>query len=267
MSFAGDARPIGIFDSGVGGLTVLKALYERYPEESYLYLGDTARLPYGTKSPETIVKYSQQIINYLYKREVKAIVIACNSASSVADRIKKNGIPVFNVIEPGASHALALTQNFRIGVVGTRTTVTTCAYPRAIAKLSSQAQVFQQACPLWVPLAEEGWINDPVTNLIVYRYLSPFLQSDIDTLILGCTHYPILKASIARALGPAVQLVDSGTALADLLAESFARGTLVPNKGSARLTIMATDTNQHFAEVARRILDPIKIDHMDQVDI
>ncbi|MGZ5279028.1 MAG: glutamate racemase [Pseudobdellovibrionaceae bacterium] len=182
---------IGVFDSGVGGLTVLKELAAHFPNEEFLYLGDTARLPYGTKSPETIRQYSEQILNFLTARKVDALIIACNTASSQVPEKEWLSLPVFNVIEPGAEFAVASSENKHIGVLGTRALVASGAYQKEILKLSPDAQVFAQSCPLFVPLAEEGWLEDPITNLIAYRYLHPLLESKIDTLILGCTHYPL----------------------------------------------------------------------------
>lgn len=221
-----DPRPIGVFDSGIGGLTVLKELALQFPHESFLYLGDTARLPYGSKSAHTIRKYSEQNIAFLKKQDVKAIVIACNTASTQVPESEFDGLPVYNVISPGSQRALEVSSSKRIGVLGTRATINSQAYTTRIKELDPQAQVFDQACPLFVPLAEEGWDSDPVTNLIVFRYLSQLLQHHIDTLILGCTHYPILKNSIARVTGSSIELVDSGEAIARWLERDFSIGRI-----------------------------------------
>lgn len=259
---------IGVFDSGVGGLTVLKELAAHFPKEEFLYLGDTARLPYGTKSPETIRQYSEQILNFLVERKVDALIIACNTASSqVAEKAWKS-LPVFNVIEPGAELAVTSSASRRIGVLGTRALVASGAYTRAMQKISSEVQVFSQSCPLFVPLAEEGWVDDPITNLIAYRYVNPLLQSEIDTLILGCTHYPLLKTAIQRACGNQVQLIDSGKALALQLEKAFAGGLLNPSslaQGSIR--ILATDLSPHTEQLAQQILAPLQIASFEVVHL
>lgn len=263
-----DSRPIGVFDSGIGGLTVLKELALQFPQENFLYLGDTARLPYGSKSPQTIRKYSEQNIHFLEKQNVKAIVIACNTASTQMTEKEFDNLPVYNVIEPGSERALQLTQSGRIGVLGTRATVNSQAYTKKILEFEPKAQVFDQACPLFVPLAEEGWDSDPVTNLIVFRYLSPLLQNHIDTLILGCTHYPILKNSIARVTGSSIELVDSGEAIARWLEKDFTDGRVKRNTESSRhIDVMTTDYSSHFLEIAQRILKPVKADGFRVVDL
>lgn len=264
-----DTRPIGVFDSGIGGLTVLKELALQFPQENFLYLGDTARLPYGSKSPQTIRKYSEQNIHFLERQNVKAIVIACNTASSQLTEKEFAGLPIYNVIEPGSQRALELSECGRIGVLGTRATINSKAYTKKILELSPAAKVFDQECPLFVPLAEEGWDGDPITNLIVFRYLSPLLQNQIDTLILGCTHYPILKNSIARVTGSSVELVDSGEAIARWLQKDFTSGRLKVNSSSVPRTIeiLTTDSSAHFNEMALRILKPVKADKFRVVDL
>ena len=263
-----DSRPIGVFDSGIGGLTVLKELALQFPQENFLYLGDTARLPYGSKSPQTIRKYSEQNILFLERQNVKAIVIACNTASSQLTEKEFDGLPIYNVIEPGSQRALEVSSSGRIGVLGTRATVNSQAYRKKILEYHPEAQVFDQACPLFVPLAEEGWDSDPVTNLIVFRYLGPLLQNKIDTLILGCTHYPILKSSIAKVTGSAVELVDSGEAIARWLSRDIEQGRLgVNHDGPRSIDIMTTDHSAHFTEVAHRILNPVKADAFRVVDL
>lgn len=264
-----DSRPIGVFDSGIGGLTVLKELAMQFPQESFLYLGDTARLPYGSKSAGTIRKYSEQNIQFLINQKVKAVVIACNSASSQVPEANFEGLPIYNTISPGSQRALKLSGSGRIGVLGTRATVNSQAYTKKILELDSSATVFDQACPLFVPLAEEGWDSDPVTNLIVFRYLNPLLQNNIDTLILGCTHYPILKNSIARVTGSAIELVDSGEAIAQWLERDFDEGLLGRNSGEAprRIDVMTTDASSHFNDLALRILKPTKADEFRVVDL
>lgn len=264
-----DDRPIGVFDSGIGGLTVLKELALQFPQENFLYLGDTARLPYGSKSPHTIRKYSEQNVHFLRKQNVKAVVIACNSASSQMSEHLFEGLPIYNVIEPGARRALELSQSQRIGVLGTRATINSQAYTEALHKLNPQAHVVDQACPLFVPLAEEGWDSDPVTNLIVFRYLNLVMQNDIDVLILGCTHYPLLKNSIARVTGSAVELVDSGEAIAYWLEKDFSEGRLLRHSGeeARRIEVMTTDSSNHFNNLALKILKPVIAHQFRVVDL
>ncbi len=259
---------IGVFDSGVGGLTVLKELAIHFPSENFIYLGDTARLPYGTKSPETIRQYSEQILEFLIGQKVDALVIACNTASSQVREKEWKGTPVFNVIEPGAELAVAKSETKRIGVLGTRALVASQAYPKEIQRLLPQAEVFQQSCPLFVPLAEEGWVEDPITNLIAYRYLHPLLESQIDTVIMGCTHYPLLKTAIQRACGAQVQLVDSGQALALQLEKTFESGRLV-RSASARgeIQMLLTDFSPHTKMLAQNILEPLTVSKFEIVHL
>lgn len=263
-----DDRPIGLFDSGIGGLTVLKSLMTALPEESFVYLGDTARLPYGSKSPATIERYLKQNIRFLTEQNVKAIVVACNSASTVLLGQKHDfPVPVYNVIEPGAATALKASVGKRIGVLGTKATVSAKAYVRSLHALDPHATVFQQACPLLVPLVEEGWEEDPLTNLVIYRYLTPILQANIDTLILGCTHYPALRQGIAKVAGPHVALVDSAEAIASAIRTDIAADRLVGGEKAAPLRIMTTDVSPSFIEVATRLMYPHAIPALQEVDI
>lgn len=262
-----DDRSIGVFDSGIGGLTVLKELLHRFPNESFIYLGDTARLPYGSKSAETIKKYSEQNLEFLLKQNVKALVIACNSASTQMQNPDYKGVPLYNVIQPGAELAIKTTSSKRIGVLGTRATIQSAAYDRKIKELDNSFEVFSQACPLFVPLAEEGWIDDPVTNLIVYRYVQQVLQHNIDTLILGCTHYPILKNSIARVTGSEIQLVDSGEAIAQKLADDFSSGRIKASISTPQSKILTTDESAHFTALAKRILSPFTVQTIESTNL
>lgn len=244
---------IGVFDSGVGGLTVLKTLRTKFPSENFIYLGDTARVPYGNKSPETVRRYAEEIMDYFVRLEVKAIVIACNSASSQVPEMAWKNVPVFSVIQPGAKVAFEASTSKRIGVIGTRTTIQSQVYKNAL-QAYGPCEVYQQACPLFVPLVEEAWTEDPVTNLIVYRYLSVFLQHGIDTLVLGCTHYPLLKNSIQKVLGADVHLIESGEAVAE------AMKTRLPeifwhNTPHGELSLIATDSPGHLLSHARMILE------------
>lgn len=265
-----DNRPIGLFDSGIGGLTVLKALHAKFPNESFVYLGDTARLPYGSKSPTTIERYLWQNVQFLETRSVKGIVVACNSASTVLlGKTSDHNIPLYNVIEPGAKLAIQSSESGRIGVLGTRATVSAQAYVTAIHKISPQTQVWQQACPLLVPLVEEGWDEDPITNLVVYRYLAPLVQQQVDTVILGCTHYPALRTAIAKVVGNHVKLVESSEAIAQQISADFQASRIKPaaptNQGT--LALLTTDVSANFQEVATRLMHPHRAPPLEAVDL
>lgn len=260
---------IGVFDSGVGGLTVLQSLRTAFPEQAFVYLGDTARLPYGSKSPTTIRQYALQNLRFLADQKVQAVVAACNSASTQVTESVWEGLPVYNVIDPGVQAATAASANGRIGLLGTRATVESEVYQRRLQdqalRLGRELHVFAQACPLFVPLAEEGWVDDPVTNLIVFRYLQPLLSQGIDTLIMGCTHYPILRGSIQRAAGNAVTLVDSGQVLARELERDFSAGRLQPGPGPLR--VMMTDLSDHHVHWARELLGLDEAFALEKVDL
>src|SRR5881227_308150 len=206
-----DSRAIGVFDSGIGGLTVVKALRDLLPNENVSYLGDTARVPYGPKSAETVQRYAIELAEMLMKQNAKALVVACNTVSSLAIPVltKKFPVPVIGVIEPGARAALQATSNQHVGVIGTRATIRSGAYEKALRAINNNVRVSSCACPLLVPLIEEGLLDDDVTNRIIVRYLEPLLADGIDTLVLGCTHYPLLSTAIVRALGREITLVDS----------------------------------------------------------
>src|SRR5258706_9743230 len=202
--------PIGVFDSGLGGLTVVRELKKHLPHEHLIYVGDTARVPYGAKSPETIRRYALQISFYLLQKKVKALVVACNSVSAVAlQALHGIPIPTIGVIEPGARAAVLASKKMRVGVIGTRATVSSHAYQKAIKKYSPNAHVWEEACPLLVPLVEEGWTSHPVTQLVLRGYVAPLLKNKIDTLVLGCTHYPLLKKTLQTITGSSLQLIDS----------------------------------------------------------
>ena len=202
---------IGVFDSGVGGLTVLHEIVSALPHEDTVYLGDTGRYPYGTKSAETITRFALENVEFLVGRGVKMLVIACNSVSAVAlDAIRARwSLPVVGVIEPGARAAVARTRTNRIGVVGTEATISSGAYTRALRALGPTVEIYMRACPLFVPLAEEGWTDGPIARQVAETYLASLAKSGIDTLVLGCTHYPLLKPLIAEVMGPDVAVVDS----------------------------------------------------------
>jgi glutamate racemase len=209
-----DNRPIGIFDSGVGGLTVVKEVMDQLPNEQIIYFGDTARVPYGSKSKETITKYSRQIIKFLLEKDVKAVIIACGTASSnslQAMRREFEALPIKGVVQPGAIAAVRTTQNNRIGIIGTEGTVRSGAYKKLIQEQNSAIQVYSKACPLFVPLAEEGWVTGDIAKQTAQIYLKELLEQDIDTLVLGCTHYPLLTCCIQEVVGVHVKLVNPAT--------------------------------------------------------
>jgi glutamate racemase len=204
--------PIGIFDSGIGGLTVARAIYDRLPHESTIYFGDTARVPYGPKSPETVRRYSLEILHWLLEQGVKAVVIACNTSTAHAleDLQKASPVPVIGVIDPGARAAVSAMRHGPIGVIGTAGTIASNAYARAIQRAQPGTRVEQKACPLFVPLVEEGWFDHAAAALIAAEYMEPMKRAAVDVLVLGCTHYPLLKPLLQRTLGPETRLIDSG---------------------------------------------------------
>jgi glutamate racemase len=252
-----DSRPIGVFDSGIGGLTVVKALRDLLPNENIFYLGDTARVPYGPKSPETVQRYAVELAGMLMQKNAKALVVACNTVSSVALPllIKKFSVPVIGVIEPGARAALQATRNRHIGVIGTRATIRSAAYEKALRAADNNVRVNSRACPLLVPLIEEGLLNDDVTDQMITRYLEPMLADGIDTLVLGCTHYPLLTNAIARAVKRQIMLVDSAQNCARAVEETLDRESLraaTLNRGELRVAL--TDAADNFLNVARDAL-------------
>jgi glutamate racemase len=251
------SRPIGVFDSGIGGLTVVKALRELLPDENIIYLGDTARVPYGSKSPATVERYSLEIADMLMQQNAKAIVVACNTASSVALPKLERAVPVavIGVIRPGAEAAVAATRTGHVGVIGTRATIKSGAYEKTLRELDARIRVTSLACPLLVPLIEEGLLEDTVTDQVLARYLEPLLQNGIDTLVLGCTHYPLLSPAIERALGGKVQLVDSArncAAAVERLLES--KSLRAPATGAGSLRVSLTDAPDNFLRVAKQAL-------------
>lgn len=250
-------RPIGVFDSGVGGLTVVAALARRLPGESILYLGDTARLPYGTKSAATVLRYTRRNVDFLLARGVKAVVVACNTASAVAlDELSAQPppVPIWGVVEPGARRALEVTSG-HVGVVGTESTVLSDAYARTMRRLAPDLRVTSLACPLFVPLVEEGWHDDPIAEEIAHRYLDPLLAAGIDTLILGCTHYPLLLPTLRRVVAEEVRIVDSAEAVAAVVATDLERLGLLATGGVPEDHFCVTDAGERFGRLARRILE------------
>jgi glutamate racemase len=252
-----DARPIGVFDSGIGGLTVAKAIRQLLPQEQIIYLGDTARVPYGSRSPATVERYSLEIAQMLLERNAKLMVVACNTVSSVALPELERTLPVkvVGVIRPGAEAAVHHTQTNHIGVIGTRATVRSGAYERTIKALSPTARVTSRPCPLLVPLIEEGFLQDPVTDQMIRRYLEPLLADGIDTLVLGCTHYPLLAPAFRRQLGDSVRLVDSARNCANAVAQLLQEQSLrAPNGSAGGLHVSLTDRPDNFLTVAKEAL-------------
>lgn len=251
--------PIGVFDSGIGGLTVVAALRKALPGERILYLGDTARVPYGGKSAETVTRYAREITSLLLGEGATMIVVACNTASALAvpELSHTCPVPMIGVLEPGAAAAAKATRSGKIGVIGTRATIGSDAYGKAIRRLAPEALLIAESCPLLVPLIEEGLLEDPVTDAILRRYLDPMLREGIDTLVLGCTHYPLLKPAISRICGEGVTLVDSAENCAQAVASM--RGASMGSAGSPGPDILLTDPSEGFLrEAALRLHLPIQ---------
>jgi glutamate racemase len=252
-----DNRPIGIFDSGVGGLTVVKEIFRVLPNESIVYLGDTARVPYGTKSRETIKRFSAENAEFLMRLDVKIIIVACNTASSISIPLLKKifRIPVLGVIRPGAGKAVRATKNSRIGVIATSATVRANAYEKEIKKISKSTKVFSLSCPLFVPLAEEGWLDNDITYGVAKKYLSPLVKNRVDTLILGCTHYPLLKKAIAGVMGSKVRIIDSAGSVAEDARRILEAGNALRSaSGKPAHKFFATDAVEQFVKVGEKFL-------------
>jgi len=250
-------HPIGVFDSGVGGLTVVRALMERLPFEDIIYFGDTARVPYGIKSTETIIRYAGQITKFLLQQNVKLLIVACNTMASVAHQaiVELSCVPVLDVIDAGARSAADATKTRSVGVIGTPATINSNSYARAIHRYDRDIRIFSQACPLFVPLVEEGWLDHPVTRLTAQEYLAPVLAEHIDTLVLGCTHYPLLKALLQELVGPAIGLVDSAEAMADITATLLEETHLANlSQNAPRYRFCVTDVPLRFQVIAERFL-------------
>jgi glutamate racemase len=249
--------PIGIFDSGIGGLTVARAIYDRLPGESTVYFGDTARVPYGPKSPETVRRYSLEILQWLVGQGVKLVVVACNTSTAHALETLQSAspVPVIGVIEPGARAAVAATRGGPVGVIGTAGTIASNAYRRAIQALAPSLAVEQVACPLLVPLVEEGWLERPATELIAREYLAPLSARGIDTLVLGCTHYPLLKPVLGRVMGSGVRLIDSAEETARAVAERLTQSGLMASPGSPVYhRFVVSDDEPRFRQVGSRFI-------------
>jgi glutamate racemase len=264
--------PLGVFDSGLGGLTVVRALREALPGERIVYLGDTARVPYGTKAPETVVKYALSCARHLVARNVKAIVVACNTVSAVApERLRVElDIPVLEVIQPGARAAVAASKTGRIGVLATAGTIASGAYTRAVAQLSTRAEVVGQPAPMLVPLAEEGWTEGEVPRLVASRYVEPLARAGVDVIVLGCTHYPLLRpvieAVVAAQMGLAATVVDSARATASDVRTFLESRGLARGGDGGGVQMLVTDVPRTFGEVATRFLGS-EVGEVEQVDL
>jgi glutamate racemase len=247
---------IGVFDSGIGGLTVLQKIIESLPKENTVYLGDTARAPYGTKSVETVLRYSFENTEFLVQKGVKAVVVACNTSTAIAlTPLRDNvSIPVIGVIEPGVRRAIKITRNKKIGVIGTEATIQTGAYTRALKEADATVEVYSRPCPLFVPLVEEGWTDNDVVEMTVKAYLGSLKQSGIDTLILGCTHYPLLKKAIRKFMGSGVRLVDSAEEIAREVETTLKKAVLTRRNGKGIHSFFVTDAPDRFIKIGRRFL-------------
>ncbi len=265
-----DNQPIGIFDSGLGGLTVVKEVMDHLPQESIIYFGDTARVPYGSKSKQTVTKFSAQIIRFLESKGVKAIIIACNTVSSNSIEDLREifpHIPIEGVVEPGVKMALEKTKIGRIGIIGTEATIRSNKYPSLIKEAQPNTQTFSQSCPLFVPLVEDNWALHPVTHMIAKEYLMPLLKEKIDTLILGCTHYPILAATIQEVVGDEVTLVNPAQEAAYKIEKTLKKqGKLAVRQSSSQYKFYVSDHTSQFEQMAEEFLNtPMEI--VKKVDI
>lgn len=248
--------PIGVFDSGVGGLTVVKSIIERLAHESIVYFGDTARVPYGTKSKDSITSFSREIVEFLIERKVKLIVIACNTvcASSLEILSRDYSIPIIGVIGPGSRAAVNSTKNLRVGVIGTPRTIDSGAYLDTIKFINNNIEITSLSCPLFVPLVEEGWNDNTIALSVAEKYLSPLKQENIDTLVLGCTHYPLLKGVISKVLGPTVDLVDSGDETANEVDMMLTKLNMKSDHQNPTYNFYVSDAEEKFLVLAKQIL-------------
>jgi len=247
---------IGIFDSGIGGLTVMREIMATLPHEHLIYLGDTGRYPYGTKSADTVRRYSIENAAFLADKGIKMLVVACNTSAAVALDVlsEQLEVPVIGVIEPGARAAVKRTRNRKVGVIGTEGTIASGAYTRALKRLDPQLELYTRACPLFVPLAEEGWVDNAVARGAAALYLTSLKRSGIDTLVLGCTHYPLLADVIAEVMGDKVRLVDSARTTAEAIRETLVRYGLLRRSGPGSASFFVTDTTDRFTKVAARFM-------------
>ncbi|MBN1638037.1 MAG: glutamate racemase [Ignavibacteriales bacterium] len=262
-------KPIGIFDSGIGGLTVVKNIFSTLSNESIVYFGDTARLPYGTKSNFTVIEYSTQAARFLINRDVKIIVVACNTASSVALTVLQNNfnVPIIGMIEAGSKKALERTKSGKIGIIGTNATINNKAYSKEILNLDKDVQVFEKACPLFVSLAEEGWLEHKATYLIAEEYLKELRDKKIDTLVLGCTHYPVLSKVIQKVIGDDVELIDSGSAASFFVEKYLEDNNLKNDTGNeGTYEYYVSDISTNFKVIAERFLAR-EINELKKIDL
>ena len=252
-----DTRPIGVFDSGVGGLTVVKQIMKVMPHENIVYFGDTARVPYGTKSKEAVTKYSKQNVRFLLSKDVKAIIVACNTASSNSMDAMREAfdVPIFGVVIPGVEEALRATKNKKIGVIGTAGTVRSGAYERMICERDSEMQVYSKACPLFVPLAEEGWTDNEISHQAAKKYLQELIDLGIDSLVLGCTHYPLLKRCIGTTVGDSIKLVDPAKATAKRVMRFLGeKGLLNESQEPGNKQFYLSDSTDMFQFICQKAL-------------
>jgi glutamate racemase len=264
------SQPIGVFDSGIGGLTVAREIMRQLPNESIIYFGDTARVPYGPKSPDTVIRYSREITSFLKQQGVKAVVVACNTATAHAlpTLREENDLPIIGVIEPGSRAAARVTKAGNIGVIGTQGTINSRAYEKAIAAELPTANIISRACPLFVPLVEEGWLETDATNIIAREYLGSFVDANVDTLVLGCTHYPLLKRAIGEVVGRSVRLIDSAEETAAETAATLKESGLSRENGNQPPTyrFIASDAPEQFLRVGQRFLGTA-IDRVETVTL
>ncbi len=260
MSKIDASSPIGVFDSGVGGLTVAREIMRQMPNEKIIYFGDTARVPYGNKSKDTVTRFSQQIVRFLKTFDVKTIVVACNTASAYAleELEKESDIPIIGVVKPGAKTACEVTKNGKIGVIATEATISSKIYSRYITELNEDVTIYGKACPLFVPLIEEGLLIDPVTDEIARRYLNELIDLDIDTLIMGCTHYPLIRSTLGRIIGEDVNLVnpayETALELKELLQEKDLLNPKSPTLGENQYQFYVSDKAEKFKTFANSII-------------
>jgi glutamate racemase len=267
---SGSSAPVGVFDSGIGGLTVVRELERQLPHERIIYFGDTARVPYGPKSPETVQRYSREISDWLLGEGVKVIVVACNTATAHALPILREyvSVPVIGVVEPGARAAMRTTTSRVVGVIGTAGTIASGAYERAIHAIEPRARVVARACPLFVPLVEEGWLDREATRLIAREYLEPLAEARVDTIVLGCTHYPLLAPLLAELARPGVKLIDSAAETAAETKRTLIERDLVAphSNGTPSHRFVASDDPDHFLRVGQRFLGSA-IDRVEKVTL
>lgn len=261
-------KPIGVFDSGIGGLTVTAELFRQLPQEKIIYFGDTGRYPYGVRSQPVIQRFSRQAVQFLLEKEAKLIVVACNTATALALDIlqKEFSIPIIGVVAPGSRAAAAASKNRKVGVIGTLGTIRSGSYERTIKRMAPEVEVISLPCPLFVPLAEEGFADKPATHLIAEEYLTPLKQHDIDALVLGCTHYPLLKKAIGKVMGPQVRLVDSAEETAREVKQELSRLNLLRTDGRPEPEFYVSDTPEKFVEVSQRFLGD-KIERAELIEI